>query len=133
MRAALVLVLLVSGCSGDASIADGAPDAEIVLGCPSLVEPVAELGDPIDDDYDTYAAPFFETFCLECHSSEITLPELRQFAPLGLDWDDEAIVRENLALIRRAVGVLNFMPQDPPSPTCEERLRFITWIDSGAP
>lgn len=129
---AVVGLFLAAGCSGGASGADGAPDAEIVFGCPSYVEPVAEPGET-GDTYADYAAPFFEQYCIECHSSELTLPEARQFAPLGLDWDDESVVRENLALIRRAIGVLNFMPPEAPAPTCDDRLRFVTWIDSGAP
>ena len=123
----------VMACSGDAPAADAGPDAQIVLGCPSLVDPVAQPGEPIDDDFDDFAAPFFAAWCTRCHSTTLTVPEEREFAPPGLDWDDEAIVRDNLALIRRAVGVLNFMPFNAPFPTCDDRLRFITWIDSGAP
>ena len=35
--------------------------------------------------------------------------------------------------IRYAVGVINFMPINPPDPTCEERARIVRWIDADAP
>jgi hypothetical protein len=133
--AAFTLVLAFAACGdddgddGDAG-GDGPP---LVNGCPSLTEPQANPGDPIDGDtYTTFAAPLFGNFCTRCHASTRTGDD-RNGAPVGYDWDVEASVRAELPRIRNAVGVLNFMPINPPLLTCEQRQRLVRWIDAGAP
>lgn len=112
---------------------------------------VAHAGDDAGGDtYDTFAAPFFQTYCIRCHAAARTQncfddgnPICRNGAPRSANWDDPAAVREHLAHVRSAVGVGDdlFMPPDlpvvpdpeKPAPTCEERYRLTRWIDSGAP
>ena len=133
-------VAIAAGCGDDASSADAAAadgataDAEWFHGCPSLVDPLAQPGDPIDGDtFETFAMEFFATWCTRCHSAALTTPQERNGAPPNYNWDVEASVREHLAEIRYAVGVINFMPINPPDPTCEERARIVRWIDADAP
>ena len=115
------------------SIPDGGPDVEVIFGCPTFPDSVASSGDPSSDDYENFVRPFFEAYCIRCHSTSLTTREERNFAPEGLDWDDESSVRDNLAQIRSAVGVTNFMPPSEPIPSCEERFRVVRWVDVGAP
>lgn len=127
-----------------------APDFDGGLECsfPCLV---AHEGDPAGGDtYASFAAPFFETYCIRCHSTERTVncfnevnPTCRSGAPFGANWNDPASIRTHIAHIRDAVAVGEdlFMPPDlpttpdpsKPAPTCEERYRIARWIDSGAP
>lgn len=109
-------------------------DAGVRFGCPVLRDPVALPGDDIEGDaWESFAQGFFESYCTRCHSVTRVTREERSSAPEGLDWDDEGTVRANLDRIRNAVGVQNFMPPSDPSPSCDERLRLIRWIDAGAP
>jgi hypothetical protein len=132
MRAlAILLAVLAASCGDDA--AGDSPDARIVNGCPALEEPQAAPGDPIDGDtWDTFAMEFFATWCTRCHGSTLTGPD-RNGAPVGYDWDVEATVRSFLPEIRNAVGVQNFMPFNPPDPSCDERQQIVRWIDADAP
>lgn len=108
-------------------------DAKLVLGCPSLEAPLAQPGDPIDgDDFVSFAGPFFGQFCTRCHASSVTGVD-RNGAPEDLNWDSESTIRANLARIRIAVGVGNFMPPGNPKPSCAERERLVRWIDADAP
>jgi hypothetical protein len=133
MRGMWRTVLLLAACGGGGSN-DDAPDAEVLVnGCPVLDEPQAQPGDPIDGDtYETFAMGFFEEWCTRCHSSALAGDD-RNGAPVGYDWDVEATVRDHLEEIRSAVGVTNFMPFEPPDPTCDERRRLVRWIDADAP
>lgn len=143
MRARLVSSLLglaAAGCGGGS--ADPGPSASnpvttpaVANGCPVLADPVARRGDDIGGDtYQTFARPFFATWCLRCHSSTLTTAAARSGAPDGFNWDVEASVRANLDRIRQQVGVYNTMPLlDERQPSCEERRRLIRWIDAGAP
>jgi uncharacterized membrane protein len=113
---------------------DGAPaDARYINGCPQLTAPQAQPGDPIDGDtWTTYAQGFFAMWCTRCHSTTL-VGGARNGAPVGYNWDDPASVRTHLSEIRNAVGVANFMPFNPPDPTCAERQRIVRWIDAAAP
>ncbi|MGE0790179.1 MAG: hypothetical protein AB7S26_31180 [Sandaracinaceae bacterium] len=146
MGCALVGCALV-GCDGPGLPDSGAPDtgtddagpelqpdAEINEGCPTWPHPTAQPGDPIDGDtYETFAMPLFQRYCVRCHSTTLVDPMDRNFAPAGFNWDDEVSVRDHLDRIRRAIGVLNFMPPSDPRPTCAERYEMVRWIDAAAP
>lgn len=133
-----MIIALASSC--DAHVQPARPDAgsfgdvELRRGCPSWTEPLAQPGDAIGGDtWETFAAGVFEAYCTRCHSSELTGNVPRSGAPTGLNWDDPLVVREHLPEIRRAVGVLNYMPPFDPKPGCWTRRRLVRWIDAGAP
>jgi uncharacterized membrane protein len=131
MSRLLLFAVMLAACDGGG---DAPPDARIINGCPSLVEPQAMEGDPIDGDtWDTYAMEFFATWCTRCHSVNNVGADERMNAPDGFNWDDEASVLEHVAMIRNAVGVFNFMPFNPPDPSCDDRQRIVRWIDAGHP
>lgn len=113
---------------------DAAPDVEIVRGCAVLRAPQGMAGEPaMGDTFADFVGPLLTRVCTRCHSSTLG-SGTRSGAPMGLDWDQETSVRMNLPLIRNAVGVLNYMPFNPPPDlTCEERRRIVRWIDIGAP
>lgn len=112
---------------------DAATDAT-VNGCPSLESPIAMPGDDIGgDDYDTFGAPFLAEYCTRCHDSALVGDTMRGGAPEGLDWDIESNVRENAEFLRYVIGVSNEMPPVGRRPSCEERRRFVRWVDVGAP
>lgn len=128
---ALLLVALLAACSDPGG--EGNTDARIVNGCPSLVDQQATPGDPIDGDtWDTYAQGFFAMWCTRCHATA-NAGDARNGAPDGYNWDDPASVRTHLSEIRKAVGVVNFMPFNPPDPSCADRQRIVRWIDAAAP
>lgn len=54
----LVLAVVLTGCGDDGGSSDGVDGPALVNGCPSLTEPQANPGDPIDGDtFATSAAP----------------------------------------------------------------------------
>jgi len=119
------------GTSHDAG--DDGGGGGLVNGCPVLTAPQANPGDPIDGDtFTSFAGPLFQQFCTRCHASTRTGTD-RNGAPVGYNWDVEATVRQRLPEIRNAVGVLNFMPLNPPLLSCAERQRLVRWIDASAP
>lgn len=131
VRFGLMLGLALAACGEDNVPND---DAGMPADCAALRDPLAQPGDPIDGDtFESLAQPFFATYCLRCHSSALVTFEARNGAPIGFDWDDESIVREQLPAIRSAVGVTNFMPFNAPFPSCAERERLVRWIDAAAP
>ncbi len=130
MSAWLLGLAALAACGDDDG---GGPDAQLVNGCPSLTEPQASPGDPIDgDNLDNFALPLLAQFCTRCHASTLSGDD-RNGAPIGFDWDVEASIRAELPRIRNAVGVFNFMPVNPPLLSCEQRQRLVRWIDAGAP
>lgn len=137
MRATiLVLWLVAAGCGGGGSTAASdmtvVPDLTVLVnGCPQLMTPLAQPGDPIGgDSWNSFAKGSFAMWCTRCHS---TTAADRQGAPVGYDWDNLAAVRNYLPLIRTAVGVSNFMPPTAPLPSCSDRSRLVRWIDAAAP
>lgn len=132
---AVALVLVFSGCGGGD---DGGDDVdgdggEIINGCPTHREPLAQPGDPIDGDtYETFASGFFTSYCTRCHSTTRTGAD-RNGAPDGFNWDDETSVAAHRTEMRNAIGVMNFMPIGLPKPSCDERARLVRWIDANNP
>lgn len=131
--AACTLALLACGDDGGGAPIDAAVDAEIVNGCPTWRQPLAQPGDPIDGDtYTTFAMPLFQAYCVRCHATALTGGD-RNGAPPGYNWDDEASVRLHQAEMRNAIGVANFMPPSDPRPSCDDRRRLVRWIDADNP
>lgn len=126
------MILAATAGSGCASDADGGAQqtSDTVRGCPTYAAPVSE---PSEDTYDGFPSDFFARYCTRCHASGLTTPEDRSFAPALINLDDEAQVREALLRVRRVLGEVNTMPPSPPTPSCDDRLRLVRWIDSGAP
>lgn len=94
--------------------------------------------DPPDPDacetsylgYDNFGAPFVVSWCRGCHSS--TVPKaMRQNAPLDVNFDDEADVREWAVRIAARAGTKS--PTMPPAggPTAEERALLDEWVGCG--
>ncbi len=96
--------------------------------------------DPSGDTWESFAQPFFATNCTSCHSTA-NVGTARNGAPEDFNWDDEASVRMQLVLIRRAAGptTATTSPYMPPSdstgprPSESDRQRLADWIDDGAP
>lgn len=153
---ALCLVLpglLLGSCGGGSVCRDPdatIPDVEAGARCtfPCLL---ARRGDDAGGDtYANFAAPFFSTYCVRCHSTTRNVncftegnTSCRFGAPRGYNWDDPAALARHLPQIRAVVGVgddLTMPPDIPatpdpakPDPSCDLRYRMTRWIDSGAP
>ena len=135
MRRPILLapLLLAMSCDGGGSADGGVEPDGLVNGCPAWLDPLAEPGEAIDDDYASFAAPFFTSYCIACHSTANT-GDARMGAPPGRNWDDESSVRMYLMEMRFWVGEINVMPLgEGPKPTCDERRRLVRWIDAAAP
>lgn len=134
-----LLFLLISASFLAACGVDGMPAGPLgdagPNGCMSYRDiPIAEPGDDIGGhDYETFADPFFRRYCTRCHSLTRTGDD-RHGAPVDVNLDDEASVRDDLERIRLVLGESNIMPFDDPSLiTCEQRRTMVEWIDVGAP
>ena len=152
MRAILLVAAVlaagtVAGCGDDTTNGGGGGDMAVssgpdmtsgdmtllVNGCAPLTTNQADAdGGAGGDTWSSYAMGFFATYCTRCHATALT-GAARNGAPDGYNWDDQATVNAHLAEIRDAVGVSNFMPLNPPNPTCAERQRIVRWIDGAAP
>ena len=122
MSRALLLVLLV-GCGPDTVFG---PPTESV--CPPTGTPLS---------YENFAGPFMETYCTQCHSSELR-GAARMGAPSFHDFDTlfgiKAVwqhVDETTAAGPAATNT--GMPPESPYPTLEERRQLGEWIACGMP
>ncbi len=133
----------IAGCGDDDHGSDGgsvadmavaaADDRDMANGCAPLDNPITTPdGGAGGDTWANYAQGFFAMYCTRCHSSTLS-GDARIGAPDGYNWDDEAAVDLHIADIRDAVGVHDFMPFNPPDPSCSERRRIVRWIDAGGP
>jgi uncharacterized membrane protein len=82
--------------------------------------------------YETFAAPFFATYCTRCHSSA-TVGTARRGAPEGYDWDNLATIRAHASQIDAVaaagpVASNDTMPPGDPLPTADERARLGHWL-----
>ena len=87
--------------------------------------------------FDTFAQPFFRTYCLGCHSQAVS-GQARQGAPAGTDFDTVEQIRLYLEHIDSAAAagpshVNDSMPPGDPLPTADERRRLGEWLACGAP
>jgi hypothetical protein len=88
--------------------------------------------------YEGWALPFFESYCLRCHSVTRTAQDDRHGATLGANWDDLNSVRDFADEIDAFAaagpkGVNAEMPPSGPFPTTDERRKLGEWLACGAP
>jgi uncharacterized membrane protein len=98
---------------------------------------VLSCGEPAGDtacdasalSYQTFGEPFLASWCRGCHSSEVP-PEMRQRAPLEVNFNSRAEVQ---AFIKR-IGSLVAASAMPPAggPSGQERALLAEWIECGA-
>lgn len=87
-------------------------------------------GSPLD--YATFAEPFFQSYCLACHSAQPRTA--RDGAPEGLNFDTLAEIQQHADAIWGVAGDGNMlMPQSGPSPSDDERNQLGAWLACGAP
>jgi hypothetical protein len=118
--------LLVAGCD-PVSWLRPPPDDPPDRPRPTNIDPCAN-----DLTWENFAGPWASTWCTPCHSSHLE-PELRQGAPLGVDFDTYALAHPHLD------GWLAWaVPDDasmPPAggPLAAERRLVEEWVNCGAP
>ena len=106
----MALVTAQAGCGGG----DGGTGSV----CPTTAPPT----------YDTFAKPFFDTYCVSCHSSARTGAQ-RGGAPVGRDYDTLAGVRTDLDAIdaESAAGpdaTNTSIPPGIPQPSADDRKKL---------
>jgi uncharacterized membrane protein len=81
--------------------------------------------------YRSFGEPFLLDWCRGCHSSGLP-DDMRQGAPLGVDFDDLDLVRAYAPMIaaRATTATSNMPPASGPS--LEERTLLGTWLSCGA-
>ena len=82
--------------------------------------------------YENFGAPFFRSWCSGCHSSDLPSSD-RQAAPLGIDFDTRAKIREHLDAIYSRAGDSNTTMPPRGGPDAEERQRLGDWLACGTP
>jgi uncharacterized membrane protein len=81
--------------------------------------------------YDNFGAPFMANWCRSCHSA--TLPaDMRQRAPLDVNFDNLADVRHQWIAIERTTTEIASMPPAG-GPSLTERDMLSEWLRCGAP
>jgi mono/diheme cytochrome c family protein len=71
----------------------------------------------------SFAADYFETYCLQCHGPGDVLR----------DYSDLAMVRAESARIRSGTASGQFPIGSGPFPSDEQRDLLVAWIDAGTP
>lgn len=120
-------LLAVAACGNDTRIAEEAPDAGGGAGSGSAVACGSSFL-----DYNNFGAPFVLDWCTGCHSSTLRAG-MRQGAPVGVNLDTLAEIRERAAAI--IVRTSSATPTMPPAggPSGEERTLMAEWLTCGAP
>ena len=82
--------------------------------------------------YRNFGEPFLLDWCRGCHSSGLP-DDMRQGAPLGVDFDDLDRVRAYgpMIVVRATTATANMPPASGPS--IEERALLGEWLSCGAP
>ena len=115
-------------------------------GCGGDDDPSIEFGPPTgavcppggtDLTFEDFGQPFFETYCLRCHSVEVTGAD-RQGAPADHNFDTqfEALAFKDHIDFMAGAGpdaVNEQMPLGEPTPTLEERQSLSEWLACDAP
>jgi hypothetical protein len=131
----LLAAALVAACSASSNGGSGT--------LPPVDSGPATMSDAADTDtWSNWAAGFFTTYCIECHSAS---------DPKGLDFGEHSIVTTNRAQIRCGVCVAQepawgcpavpaakqFPISDSagtnPKPSDADRDRVVAWINAGCP
>lgn len=81
--------------------------------------------------YDNFGSPFIVNWCRACHSSALP-PDMRQQAPLGVNFDTVEEIRAWAIRIDRTAGVGLTMPPAG-GPSAAERAMLTEWLRCGAP
>ncbi len=89
---------------------------------------------PPDSPYTVinFGAPFMLTHCTGCHHSSLAMDE-RAGAPLGVDFDDLAYVRDQAPQIWARAADQNMTMPPLGGPAQDERTRLGEWLACGAP
>jgi hypothetical protein len=109
---------------------------------PDAVTPITGLStgatcpESSDLSYASFGQPFFQAYCLRCHTAAISGPQ-RQ-APLDRDFDDVAMIRANAYNIDQMTGAgpngaRQVMPPGDNKPSLEQRTQLSEWLACGAP
>lgn len=116
-RLALVLALVAAACGSDIAPVEPAPAST----CEDSVL-----------TYQNFGEPFLLDWCRGCHASG--LPEdMRQGAPVGVDFDDLDLVRTHAErILTRTTGAMPTMPPNT-GPSSEERALLAEWIACDLP
>jgi uncharacterized membrane protein len=83
--------------------------------------------------YETFGNDFMQSYCIECHASDLPAPE-RMGAPVGVDFDTlEGILDRADEIDRRAAAgpdATNTVmpPAEQPQPSEAERLQLGEWL-----
>lgn len=107
-------------------------------------EPMLSSGSTCPDGstltYDNFGKEFADTYCVGCHSSELTTPVERTGAPLGYDFDTVAGIRVVLEEVDEVAAsgptqTNTAMPPTgiTPTPSEAERADLGEWLACGAP
>lgn len=88
--------------------------------------------------YETFGRDFLGSYCVRCHSSELTTVAERGGAPTGMDFDTAELAREHRTAIDSVAAagptrVNVYMPVGMPQPSDAERDLLGEWLACGAP
>jgi hypothetical protein len=114
---ALALCLFAFGCSDDPT------PTPTEASCPTANPPT----------WDAFAKPFFDQYCVRCHSSTLVGPAARHDAPEFHDFDTQAGADRVLLHIDEQAGsgpaaTNMLMPPDGARPTMAERATLAQWV-----
>ncbi len=88
--------------------------------------------------YEDFGQPFMESYCTDCHSSELQGAD-REGAPPNHDFDTVLGIRQVAEHVDQAAGAGpaatndQMPPEGEDSPTLAERQQLAEWIACGAP
>jgi uncharacterized membrane protein len=114
---AIAVAVLAAGCTGTSAGDDG-PGDDGPSSC-----------DTSFLSYDNFGEPFVANWCRSCHSSQVPA-DMRQTAPLDVNFDDLDQVRSFAARIQFRAGEQKTMPPAG-GPSDEERALLVEWIGCG--
>lgn len=120
------------GCGGDGEGGDHHAGGH-ELGPPTG----AQCPEGLTLTYETFGRSFVESYCLRCHSANVT-GTAREGAPSDSNCDTLVEIQDAAEHIDGFSGIgpdasNEAMPPDGPKPTEEERERLAEWLACGAP